>query len=210
MRQKVELNPQTRLYQLPIPIIAITGSIGSGKSTMLEYLNELGYPTLSADKLIKIIYEKESTKDFISKNFPSAIDKFHKIDFKILRKIAFKNEDRKNTLEQFLYPQLKIVFWHELEKIKEIKYIFYEIPLLFEKKLESLIDYIICISTSEKIQIERLVTRDNISEELAKKIIGQQLSCKEKIEKSDYYIENRQEINLFKHEIDQIIKKITY
>lgn len=182
------LNSSNRLHQSSIPIIAITGGIGSGKSTLLREIESLGHPTLDADRLIKEIYEQDQEiKIFLSKNAPDCIQG-KKINFMKLRDSFFQNNDLKKALEQKLYQKLPIYFQ---KAIKGLSYIFYEIPLLFEKDLVTKVDMVIVAYAPLAIQKERVIKRDNSSEQTLNAILANQISIEEKKDRADFVIDTR-------------------
>lgn len=186
----------SRLYPISIPIIAITGGIGCGKSLVIKILKDKNIPVISADDLIKKIYKTKKALLFISQNFPQVLDSTKQsINFAKLRQLAFDSTQIRESLEAFLYPQLEKTFLDEFKLLnkKGISFIVYEVPLLFEKNLQNRVDKIICIGASVETQIKRIMQRDQSSEQLAKKILAAQMSLIEKKKKSDIYIHNNSE-----------------
>lgn len=177
------LDIKHRFYQLDIPIIGLTGGIATGKSTVSEMLKKKGYAVICADQLIKSIYQQQATIDFIASIAPKAVSD-NKIDFTKLRQWAFNSNQHKETLEKFLYPGLEIKFQQALSEIKksqgEIDFIIYDIPLLFEKKMQSLFDLVICVYANEKIQASRVMARDHVSQEQAENILKYQMPIEQK------------------------------
>ena len=96
-----KLIPKNRLFELDIPLIGLTGSISTGKSTAANFFNEKGFPIICADTLVKKIYSQSSSVSFIKTLSKDAITKKNQIDFKILRKLFFK---KKLLISLFLYP----------------------------------------------------------------------------------------------------------
>jgi dephospho-CoA kinase len=188
----IKLFTENRLYNTSLPIIALTGGIATGKSTVAKILHELGVPVIDADRLIKLIYKDHKTIKFINKVCPKAIDENDIIDFKMLREEFFKTEDLKVKIENFLYERLPIEFEKELKKLNFNKYEFlvYDIPLLFEKKLQSKFDLNILAYCSPEIQIQRLMKRDSIKKALAQNILSQQIDIETKKSLSDLIIPN--------------------
>ena len=90
----------------------------------------------------------------------------------------------------------------------DLQRIFYDVPLLFEKKMESKFDYIILVKVNEETQLERLTKRDNIGPELAKKIIKNQLHFTEKEKRSDFIIDNNQDQSELEQKTLLILKQI--
>jgi dephospho-CoA kinase len=181
---------EQRLYQSNCPVIGLTGGIATGKSSVSTKFQELGLKVICADKLVKDIYNLDETFEFINLHFPNVIEE-KKINFKSLREIAFSNEQSKKELEDFIYQRLPTAFDTELNTLGPIDVLVYDVPLLFEKNMSDKFDVTICVYTKESLQIERLIKRDSTTQELAKKIISNQLPIDKKKELSDFTIDNQ-------------------
>lgn len=182
---------ENRLYHLPIPIIGLTGGIGSGKSTVAKLLIENGHTVIGADDLVKEIYQKPTSIEFVSKNFPTAFES-GKINFKTLRQLAFGDDQHRKKLEGMIYPQLEEALKTSISKLSPMpEYIFYDVPLLFERGLDTKVDLKVVIYVSRDIQLERLTKRDGINRELAQKIIDQQWPIERKKNLAHYVIDNQ-------------------
>ena len=188
---------ETRMHNMEIPIIGLTGGIATGKSSCSQILKDEGYPIICADQLIKKIYKKLETQEFIKTSFPQAFAD-NEIDFKALRKIAFANEQNRLQLENFLYQFLPEAFREEFLNLGSPEFVIYDVPLLFEKGLDQKLDQTICVYAPKKTQIKRLIQRDQISEELALEILSSQIDIELKKEKSNFVIENGKELDLLK------------
>ncbi len=143
---------------------------------------------IDADQLVKNIYKNKESLQFIKKEFPECTNE-DGIIFAKLREVFFKDTKKQKLIEKYIYQKLPEEFHKEFLKLKG-DYIFYDVPLLFEKKLDQYIDMTVCVYASKDEQIKRLIKRDSISKELAEEIISKQLSIEEKKKKSDYIIDN--------------------
>lgn len=194
----------TRLYQIPVPIIGLTGGIGTGKSTVSDFFRKKGIPVIDADKNVKNIYQLPATQVFIHKNFPTA---FHegRIDFKKLREIVFQNEDAKKLLEDYIYALMPNEFKQAFYQYNNPQFVVYDVPLLFEKNLHLLVDLSVCVYAPKNLQIERLIKRDNIDRELAEKMLANQMDIEEKKQLSDFVINNTGDINDLESEFEKFL-----
>ncbi len=202
--QYITKSKEERIYNCDIPIIGLSGGIASGKSTVLKMLQEQGFYTISADKLVKRSYEEPETLDFISLNFSSCyLNK--QVDFKKLRQIIFSAPEKKTILEDFILPRLKKFFLEECSSFLNPQVIVYEMPILFEKNLQSKVDLVVCIYSSEDQQIERIIKRDHVSCEDAKLILTNQISIEDKRKMADVVIDNQTtpDISPLLHFVDQ-------
>ena len=160
--------------------IGITGSIGTGKTTLANMFAIFNIPVFDADREIKKILRKKEIKQKLKKIWPLIIKKDH-IDKLKLREIIFSNNIEKKKLEKLLYPYLEI----ELKMFETVNYkkniLVYDVPLIYETKTENRYDKILLAYCNTKIQRERVLTRDNISDTLFEKILASQLSYDDKI-----------------------------
>jgi dephospho-CoA kinase len=203
----IRLNIHTRLHQCPIPMIGVSGGIGSGKSFFCQYIvkkYQLHY--LSADSLVKIAYQRPSIINFLKQNVSEVLEENNDINFKLLRHRFFNDVDLKIRLEQIIYAELPKIFHSQIKA--EMSYLIYEVPLLFELKLQDKIDQTILVSTSIENQINRVMNRDGVSKQDAQLIINQQMSLKEKEKLADWIIHNNQSIDDQWPDADQLINTL--
>lgn len=188
----------------------LTGSIASGKSSVLKIIAEEGYNTISADDVVKELYEDE---EFL-KSFKKEIgEKFFTIDKKLdkdkLRETLFKDISLKNRVEAFVHP---LVY----KKIKEMLldgFNFIEVPMFFEALkyfLDSKIEIkgIIFVNIDKKIQVSRLMHRNKISEKEAIAMIDTRVTSEEKIKASNYIINNNASEDDLKREVLKTLERI--
>lgn len=188
----------------------LTGSIASGKSSVLKIIAEEGYNTISADDVVKELYKDE---EFL-KSFKKEIgEKFFTIDKKLdkdkLRETLFKDISLKNRVEAFVHP---LVY----EKIKEMLldgFNFIEVPMFFEALkyfLDSKIEIkgIIFVNIDKKIQVSRLMHRNKISEKEAIAMIDTRVTSEEKIKASNYIINNNASEDDLKREVLKTLERI--
>lgn len=188
----------------------LTGSIASGKSSVLKIIAEEGYNTISADDVVKELYADE---EFL-KSFKKEIgEKFFTIDKKLdkdkLRETLFEDISLKNRVEAFVHP---LVY----EKIKEMLldgFNFIEVPMFFEAReyfLDSKIEIkgIIFVNIDKKIQVSRLMHRNKISEKEAIAMIDTRITSEEKIKASNYIINNNASEDDLKREVLKTLERI--
>jgi dephospho-CoA kinase len=204
----VKLSADKRLYQIPVPIIGLTGGIGTGKSTVAASLRKHGFAVIDADQNVKLVYQKPETLIFIKKHFLAAVHN-EQIDFKKLREIVFINQDAKQLIEDYIYQHLPGVFLEAYKMFNNPEVIIYDVPLLFEKQLHLLVDVSVCVYAPREVQIQRLMARDHSTRDLAEKILSNQLDIEEKKKLSDFIIENTGDIHLLEHKVEEFLKNVT-
>ena len=171
-------------------VVGLTGGIASGKSFVVKYLKKQKIETHESDLVIKKLYLKPK-KDFVSfllnSGFQTAINN-KKINKKIIRNIIINNNKKRNILENYLHKKVEEDRATFLKKNKRKKLVFLDIPLLFEKKLEFLCDYICSTITSNKIREERAIKRKGMNSKVFRKILKIQTTNKLRKLKSHYII----------------------
>ena len=187
-------------------IFGLTGSISVGKSTVTNYLTSKGYLVLDADKLSHEAYYDKNCKKQIKEIF-NCYDENDILDRKKLGKIVFSDKNKKKQLENIIHPYILEQMQKTIKESKE-KYIFLDIPLLFECGLKYLCDEIIVVYIPEELQIQRLISRNNISEEQAKHLISQQISIEKKKELGDYILDNSYNLDTLFKQIDTFLSNL--
>jgi dephospho-CoA kinase len=201
------LIPQQRLHQLQVPLIGLTGGIASGKSTVASLLSHYGLPIINADLLVKSIYARPETFSFIQNEFPDVIHE-GVIKFPLLREKVFLNEKIKNQIENYIYQRLPQAFLHAYQDLQTPSLVVYDVPLLFEKKMEHLFDLKVLVYAPRTVQMQRLQNRDKISPEMANNILNQQMDIEEKRLKADFIIDNsKTETDLVK-EVETFLNQV--
>jgi len=158
--------------------IAITGNIGSGKTTISNILLKAGYKVFQCDKEISNLYLVKNLKDEIKNTFENKVKnlffKNGQINKVALSDYVFSSSMQLRRLEKIIYYYLEITKKDFLEKNKKRKILFFDIPLLFEKKLEDEYDFIIYLFLNKENQKKRVLKRKNMSEVKLKKILKNQ------------------------------------
>ena len=192
--------------------IAVTGGIGSGKSTFCSKLKEKGFKIHSSDEQVAKIY-KNPEKKFVTYlrtiGLSKSISKKN-IDKKIISKIIFENKQIRKKLELYIFKivRKKRSDFIKKEKQKKTKLIFIDIPLLFENNLEKQFNKVISIIASKRVRLKRLKKTRKMTENQFKNIIRSQTSDVIRKKKSDYVIYNNSTLKDYKIKINKLISKL--
>ena len=193
-------------------VIGLTGGIATGKSTVAKmFIDEL-IPLIDSDKIAKELLDvgREGYVEVL-KYFKDDILLTNKeINRKLLGRIIFSNAQKRKILNDIVHPRVIKIILGEIEKHKELgtEVIVIDVPLLFEAGFEKYTDYNIVVFTERDVQIERLINRDNITEEYANMKISAQMPLTEKIERADFVIDNSKSILQTKKEFVNILKEL--
>ena len=177
-------------------IIGLTGGIGSGKSTVLEFFKILGVKTYSADESAKKLVNTDPYLiNLIKSSFGENIYDKGQLNSKKLSDIVFEDKKKLKLLNSIIHPAVAKDFKLFLNSNNE-DYIVKEAAIIFETKSENNYDKIILIQSPLEIRIERVINRDNISREEVMKRINNQLDENLIIDKCDYVISNENKEDL--------------
>lgn len=144
-------------------LIIVTGRIATGKSTILEQFNYLGAMTFSSDKMVNDIYTRDNEFYLkIAELYPQVVEN-QKINKLKLSSLAFKSNKVLNTLEKIIYPKLVKKRETIIRScfLKSIGRLVFEIPLLFEKKINIDPDVIVTTTCNKQLQKQRYLKRKN-------------------------------------------------
>ncbi|UDG81397.1 Dephospho-CoA kinase [Candidatus Profftia lariciata] len=172
-------------------IVALTGGIGSGKSTVSEAFRRLGVPIIDADIIARQIVSIGSPviKQIADKFGSNILLKDGGLNRTALRKIIFNKPYKRIWLNNLLHP---LIYKETQRQIIEIDapYILWVIPLLIEKQLFSHAQRVLVVDIDPKLQIKRIIMRDNISRKQVKKILSVQTTRIQRLLYADDIINN--------------------
>ncbi len=190
-------------------VTAITGTIGSGKTSVIKMLHEKGALVVSADKLARKSVEKGSTGlNAIAQEFgPEILSESGELNRDKLAKIVFSDPAKRERLEQILHPVIadlaEVTFSRAIADGQQ--FLVYEVPLLFEAGMDKCgFKKIVVVTANEDTCLKRIMNRDGLSEEQAKARLAAQLPCEEKKKKADIVIDNSGSLEDLRHQIDAI------
>ncbi|WP_299368537.1 dephospho-CoA kinase [Winogradskyella sp.] len=171
-------------------VVGLTGGIGSGKTTIAKYFESFGIPIYIADKEAKALMNRSKVikRKLVELFGPSAYKK-NELNREYLASKIFSDKSLLSKMNAIVHPKVASHFKRWLKKQKA-PYVIKEAAIIFENNLEYQYDYIITVTADKDLRIERVMRRDDVSAEKVKSIIRNQLSDKEKVEKSDFIIEN--------------------
>ena len=159
--------------------IGITGSIGTGKTTVANLFALFDIPVFNADREIKELLNKEKIKKKLKRIWPQIIEN-DEINKGKLKVIIFSNKKEKEKLEKLLYPFLEIEKKRFVDLHFNKKILVFDIPLIYETKSEKQYDLILLTHCDKKLQKKRVLERDKITNSLFESIVKSQLSFHEK------------------------------
>lgn len=181
---------------------AITGSIGSGKTMVSEYIRSKSYHVFDCDACNKQLLENDKcTFNLIKDVFPSCIVD-GEINKKVLSSIVFNNKEAKKKLENIMHP---MILNKMNEEVSLYHPFFAEVPLLFETNWDKYFDYCLLIVVDREIALDRLTLRGLDKQESLRRL-NNQMSVDEKMARSDGIIYNNCDLQSLYRQVDIWLK----
>jgi dephospho-CoA kinase len=186
-------------------IIGLTGGIGSGKTTLVNYMESLGIPVFIADEEAKKAMQSPHVLEEVKTSFGNSIFENGQLNRQQLASIVFSNPDKLKELNSIIHPEVKRLFAIWLNQLKTVPFVVYEAAILFESGSYQNCDYIITVTAPLEDRITRVMQRDNCSRAQVLQRINAQWTDEERAVKSNFVIDNTTAQSA-KNEIDNILK----
>lgn len=192
-------------------VIGITGGIASGKSLVSAYLIAHGFSIVDADIVAREVVAPDSIglKKVAATFGNEIVDTKGNLDRKRLAKIVFADDSQLKLLNDILQPLIRQQIQQELQQFiaQGQEYIFLVAPLLFEENYQSMCDEIMVVTVTLQTQLQRLMSRDQLNEQQARRRIAAQWPLSRKIALADVVIDNDGTIAQTKAQLAAWIKR---
>jgi dephospho-CoA kinase len=190
-------------------VIGLTGGIASGKSTVANMLIEKGITVIDADIIAKQAVERgmPAYRQIIDEFGEDILLENGDIDRRKLGALVFTNEQKRLALNSIVHPAVREEMLKRRDEsiANQETFVVLDIPLLFESKLESLVDKIIVVSVTKELQLGRLIKRNQLTEEEALSRIRSQMPLEEKVSRADNVIDNSGTLEETKQQLEEIL-----
>ena len=185
-------------------VVALTGGIGSGKSTVGQIFEDLGAVVTDSDQLARNVVERGTTGfDQIVATFGDEVLKNGDLDRAALAEVIFKDPVKRMQLEQITHPLIRRAFAEIVESAQNDSIVINQIPLLVESKHEYKFDHVITVSATEEVRIQRLLMRGmNLTQ--IKQRIGAQSTDAQREAISDTVISNDKDHSELLVEVEKV------
>ena len=190
-------------------VIGITGSIGCGKTYLAKIIKSLGFATYNPDFWVRDFYKKASFLSLIKDNFPQTFNHNGEFDKRKLRNLVFNDNAELKKLEKLTHPLINKKFKYIIKKFSAKEdIIFFDAALLYEKGWDKYCDFVIVADVNDEIQKQRVMKRDNISEDDFNKIATTQTSKEYKRYRADYVIDTSLPYGINKVQLIKFIREV--
>ncbi|HEK6394942.1 TPA: dephospho-CoA kinase [Staphylococcus aureus] len=194
-------------------VIGLTGGIASGKSTVSELLSVFGFKVVDADKAAREAVKKGSkglaqVREVFG---DEAIDENGEMNRRYMGDLVFNHPEKRLELNAIIHPIVRDIMEEEKQEyLKQGYNVIMDIPLLFENELENTLDEVWVVYTSESIQMDRLMQRNNLSLEDAKARVYSQISIDKKSRMADHVIDNLGDKLELKQNFERLLEEEGY
>jgi dephospho-CoA kinase len=200
-------------------VVAITGGMGCGQTTVGKFLEKMGARVINADKVAKLeIEHNDAIKNELKKAFGFRIlYRNRKLNRKYLAKLAFSSPSQTARLNRIVHPHMVGRIVTMIEEAKESRkhaVIAVDAALIYELSLEHMFDAVVVVSSRMSDRIERIRNRDKLSEKEIIDRINRQVPIEEKVKWADFVIRNNNDLELLEknsrrlyHQLEKLAQK---
>lgn len=196
------------LNNLP-KIIGLTGGIGSGKSTVAKFIEEMGFPVYYSDVRAKEIVNDDELlkKGIIELLGEKAYDENGLYDRKYVAEIVFNDEELLKKLNGMIHPAVKYDFEKWVGN-QTTEFVFKETALLFELKLNESCFKSVLVTADDNLRLKRVMDRDGKTYREVENVMNKQMPEKDKIKIADFVIFNNDGMDELQAETENVIRQI--
>ena len=188
--------------------VGLSGGIGCGKSTVLGFFREAGWRTVDSDAVVRELLATDAeVQAQLRSRWGEAVFTDGAVDRGAVAKRVFGHEGDLKWLEELLHPLVHESWLASIDQAPDVNWLV-EIPLLFEKRLETRFDLTVCVFSPPDVVADRMVARAYTEAQIEQRR-KQQMPLEEKIERADYLISNAGSLEFLKQQTTRLIEQIT-
>lgn len=194
----------------------LTGGISSGKSTVLKIFKNFGCKTIDADEIAHQLTTPgtKALREIVKKFGQEVLNRKGTLNRKRLAEAIFRDRQKRKSLNVIMHPKIIAEMKKRIKGVQKLtaqsrrKIVLVDMPLLFEAKLEYLVDKIILVYVPQKIQIERLQRDDNLTLKEARARISAQIPLYKKKKYADYVINGDLDSTSLRKQVESVYKEL--
>ena len=188
--------------------VALTGGIAAGKTAVSDYFQTLGVPVIDTDIISRQIVEpgQSAFKAIVEQFGSEMLSQDDRLNRKVLREIVFNQPEKRRQLENITHPAIHQAVMTQLKSL-QANYVILVIPLLVESGNKYQQDRVLLVDIPESLQIQRVMQRDQISEQQAKQILQAQSTRQQRLDIADDIVLNSADISSLQQQIAELHRK---
>jgi dephospho-CoA kinase len=185
--------------------IALTGSIGMGKSTVARMFERAAIPVFDADAEVRRLQGPGGTLvDQIAARFPAAVD-YGVLDRGKLAELVLEDPQQLADLETIVHPAVRAARERFIDQHRDASALVFEIPLLFETEGQKEFDKVIVVSAPAEVQRARVLSRAGMTEDKLNAILKRQVADKEKRQRADFVVDTGGDLSTTEAQVRDIL-----
>jgi dephospho-CoA kinase len=189
-------------------IIGLTGSIGMGKSETANMFRKASIPVFDSDAVVHLLMGPNgAAAEEVEDEFPG-VKSDNQIDRKKLGGLVFDDTSALKKLENILHPMVNKLREEFIVDHRNNDIVLFDIPLLFEKKHQDGLDYIVVASAPYEVQRERVLARPGMDVKRFSDILAKQMPDQEKRDKADFIVQTEQGFEYASKQVQKIINQV--
>ena len=192
--------------------VAVTGNAGSGKSIVCRRFEKAGIHVIGTDRLARDAVAPNSPvfKALIERFGSKILKPDGRLNRQRLRDMILQNPSHRIAIEQLTHPVILEKMNAEIAALEHAgtDLVLVEVPLLFEAGFEKHFDFVITVSAKDDLKAKRIMARDRVSYDSALSLVRAQQPDADKVDRSDYVLQNNGTKETFIREVDRLIVEL--
>jgi dephospho-CoA kinase len=186
--------------------VALTGGIAAGKTAVSDRLAALGAAVIDTDLIAREVVEpgQPGLKEIAAIFGEEVLGSDGGLNRQALRQLVFNDDHARRRLESILHPRIEASARARIKRHQQAPYIVLVVPLLVETGLFSDVDQVVVVDVPESTQIQRLIERDGIDEQQARKILASQASRQQRLDLADHVLTNNGSLTQLREQVDRL------
>ncbi|MBN1476284.1 transcription termination factor Rho [Candidatus Sumerlaeota bacterium] len=194
-------------------VIGLTGTVGCGKSTVAEMFAKRGAVVIDADEIARRLTMKgkpvyKRILESFGKEHPEILDESGAIDRAALGKVVFRSPKKLKMLNEIVHPVVRQEELKQIERSRDQELVVLSVPLLFENKMESLVDHIVVVTISDANRLRRLKESRGWGKREINARMKAQWPEEEKVNHADFVIDNDSSLEDTEKMVEEVIGQI--
>lgn len=194
-----------------MPVIGLTGSFGSGKTTIAGMFRRAGAKVIDADAIARQVVEcgSPALKEIIALVGEQILKPDGQLDRAALGERIFSDEAIRQRVNTIIHPRVREIELQQLEQWRDEPLVVLSVPLLLENRMEHLVDYVVVVTADEHTRSQRLKLRDALRDEQIAARLRAQMPQHEKVARADFVINNSGSLEETERQVRDLLRKLT-